>query len=147
MPTRWRDADRDGGRGHWGDTGVTAVLHIGRGCALVGIGARGGAVLRGAAGAGARDGERSLGGLARAGGVCGMGRGQLAGAPEVEQVAEAGQQAGEAGENEGVQRRDRPGPLGEVGGLAVGFRAQGGQEAGGAWGQEGGLVLHLGQYT
>jgi len=76
-----------------------------------------------------------------------MGRGKLAGAPEVEQVAEVGQQAGEAGENERVQGRDRPGPLGEVGSVAVSFRAQGGQEAGGAWGRGGGLVLHFGQFT
>lgn len=52
-----------------------------------------------------------------------------------------------AGENEGVQGGDRPGSPGEVGGLAVGFRAQGGKDAGGVWGQGGGCDVHLGQFT
>ena len=147
MPARWRDADRDGGRRKWGDAAAAAILHRRQGRELVGVGAGGDAVACGAADAGARDGERGPARLAQEGGVCGIGRGQLAGAPEVEQVAEAGEQAGETGENEGVQGRDRSGPLGEVGGVAVGFRAPGGQDAGAACGQEGGLVLHLGQYT
>lgn len=147
MPARWRDGDRDGGRRTGGDADVTAVLHMRRGRALVGVGAGGGDAACGAAGAGARDGARGPGRLAQAGGVCGMGRGKLAGVPEVEQVAEAGKEAGEAGEDEDVQGRDRPGPQGEVGGLAVSFRAQGGKGAGGAWGQGGGLVLHFGQFT
>jgi len=51
-----------------------------------------------------------------------------------------------AGENEGVQGGDRIGPPGEIGSLAVGFRAQGGKDAGGVWGQGGGCVVHLGYF-
>jgi len=131
----------------WGNAGATAILGARAGRGLAGIGARGGEAARGAAGVRARRGTRGAVRLAQAGGPCAVGRGQLAGAPEGEHVAEMGQQASEAGENEGVQGRNRSGPLGEVGGVAVGFRAQGGQEAGGAWGRGGGLVLHLGQYT
>ena len=56
---------------------------------------------------------------------------ELAGLPEGEEVFEPDQQAGEAGEDEGVQGRDRPGP----GGVAVGLGAQAGADAGDVLGQ------------
>jgi len=54
-----------------------------------------------------------------------MRMGELAGLPEVEEMFEAGEQADEAGDDAGLQRRDHAGLGGESGGLG----AHVGQEA------------------
>ena len=64
---------------------------------------------------------------------CGAGRGQLAGLPEVEQIFEPGEQAGEGGENQGVQSRDHPGLRGAL----VGFGTDGGGDGASLCGQGG----------
>ncbi len=66
-----------------------------------------------------------------------MWRGEEAGAPEGDHAVQAGDDADEEGENQGVQRRDQAG----FGGQTVGLRAQLGQEAGdarvqGGWGTD-----------
>ena len=67
--------------------------------------------------------------------------------PELEQGFETAEEAGEAGEDEGVQGRDRAEAAGAVGGFAVGLGAHGGDEAGEAWGRGGGCEVHLGHIT
>ena len=57
----------------------------------------------------------------------------MAGLPEGEEVVEAGEQAGEGGEDEGVQCRDHPG----LGRVVVGLGAEFGMDAGDVLGQEG----------
>ena len=56
-------------------------------------------------------------GLARSGQ-----RRKLAGLPEVDEMLQAQEQPGQAGQNEGVQRRDHPG----LGGMMVGLGTHGG---------------------
>jgi len=90
----------------------------------------------GAPTAGGRLGAGSRGGLARDVDVGGLdvGGGEFAGSPEGQHGFELGEQAGEAGENEGVQSRHRPG----LGGAIVGFGAESCQDAGdllGQWGR------------
>ena len=57
--------------------------------------------------------------------------GQQAGLPEPDHVGEAGEQVGETGEDEGVQRCHRPG----LGGAQVGLGLDAGGEAGDLVGQ------------
>jgi len=56
-----------------------------------------------------------------------------------EDLFEPGEQPGEGGEDEGVQRRKRP----EPGSLAVGLSAQVGQEAGEGLSREWRWVIHV----
>ena len=58
-------------------------------------------------------------------------REQLAGPPEGEHLFQAGEQARQGGEDEGVQRRNHPG----AGGLVIGLGAQAGGDAGDVLGQ------------
>ena len=67
-------------------------------------------------------------------GLCpGRGGGKLAGLPEGEQVPEPVEQAGESGEDEGLQHRDRPAACGQAACVAV----HAGGEAGNVLGQGG----------
>jgi len=77
-------------------------------------------------------GASTRGGLARGADARG-GLGELAGLPECQHGFKPGEQAGEAGENEGVQCRHRPG----LGGVIVGFGAEPGEDAGDLQGQWG----------
>jgi len=62
---------------------------------------------------------------------------KLAGLPEFDHVLEAAEQADEAGLDQGLNRRDHPGP----GGMGGGFRAQIDQHGGDGAGQgRGGLI-------
>jgi len=56
---------------------------------------------------------------------------ELARRPEGDDVVEAGDQAGQGVQNEGVQGRDQPG----LGGVVSGVRADTGQQGGGLAGQ------------
>jgi len=63
--------------------------------------------------------------------LAGSREGQSAGLPEGDHLLQAGEQAGEGGKYQGVQRRDQAG----LGGAEVGFGTHGGGEAGGVLGQ------------
>ena len=71
-------------------------------------------------------------------------RGKLAGLPERQHIVEAREQADQAGEDRGVQHRQRAGPGGQNGG----FRAHVGQQAGKRRGRGGvGCCVHVRHYT
>jgi len=58
----------------------------------------------------------------------------LARGPEVDEGFQAGEQAGEGGEDEGVQGRDQPGLGGGAVGLRPQLRREGGEVVGQEWG-------------
>ncbi len=85
-----------------------------------------------------RDGARVRGGgLARRAGR--RGRGELAGLPEAEHVLQPGEEAGEAGHEQGRQHIPRA--------TADGFRLRGGAQVGQIVGQGGGVSLHVAGYN
>ena len=65
------------------------------------------------------------------------GRGDDAGGPKRDEMFQAGEQAGECCEDEGVQRGDYPGP----GGLFLGQGAQIGADGGDSGGQGWGMLV------